>query len=91
MFGNELAKRAQTRTNVAQDSDDTLTASTDHRRWDTHESETTHAARAAGTQTITKMRQLQSGERASTIPTTQNTCSSPGYPVTTDLSHFPAL
>ena len=46
MFGNELAKRAQTRTNVAQHSDDTLTASTDHRRWDAHESETTHAAKS---------------------------------------------
>ena len=89
MFENELAKRAQTRTNVAQHSDDTLTASTDHRRWDTHESETTHSSHSRRDTELTKMRELQSGERARTTTTTQNTCSSPGYPVTTDLSHFP--
>ena len=33
----------------------------------------------------------RSGERARTITTTENTCSSPGYPVTTDLCHFRTL
>ena len=51
----------------------------------------TRCNNAIGTQRITKLRKLQSGERARTITTTENTCSSPGYPVTTDLCHFRTL
>ena len=88
MFGNELAKARTNSHERCTKLRRHLTASTDHRRWDTHESQTTQHGKAAGTQRITKPLGLQSGERASTIRTTQNTCSSPGYPVTIDLSHF---
>ena len=71
--------------------DDDLTDPLNQRRRNTLESQTHTHSKAAERQRNQKLRELQSGERASTIPTTQNTCSSPGNPVTTDLSHFPAL
>ena len=60
-------------------------------RWSTQTSKDTHAAQLQGRKSQPELLGLQSGERARTTTTTQNTCSSPGYPVTTDLSHFPEL
>ena len=88
LFGNELVKCAQTRQTCDEYTADMLTVHRIQRRWSTLQSETTQCSNAAGTQRVTKLCRLQSGERARTITNTENTCSSPRYPVTTDLSHF---
>ena len=91
LFGNESAETHEARTNLAQDTTDTFTAHRPARRWNTHKSHAHTQQQSCKGHRVTRMCELQSGERARTITTTENTCSSPGYPFTSDLSHFSLL
>ena len=78
-------------TTLIRHTNDDLTASTESRKVEQAQVTDANLQQSCGDTEKPELRELQSGERASTIPTTQNTCSSPGNPVTTDLSHFSAL
>ena len=81
----------EARQTLYKDTTDTFTAHRPARRWNTHKSHTHTRQQSCKRRRVTRMCELQSGERARTITTTENTCSSPGYPFTSDLRHFSLL